>query len=75
MPKKNSAAKKFHSVAFDERGDASDGAGGTTTVWTEQFNCRASYVHLRGVSAYRQRVLRAITRRSLQYVRLRLRRQ
>jgi SPP1 family predicted phage head-tail adaptor len=35
-------------VAFDRQGTASDGAGGTTTAWVEQFTCRAGYTHLRG---------------------------
>lgn len=35
-------------VTFDRKGTASDGAGGTTTAWTEQFTCRAGYTHLRG---------------------------
>lgn len=47
MPKP-AAGKLFFSVAFDKKGAASDGAGGTTTVFAEQFSCRAAYLHLRG---------------------------
>ena len=38
----------IHAVAFDKRSTASDGAGGTTSDWVEQFACRAEYIHLRG---------------------------
>lgn len=46
--RKPTAGELFYSVAFDKKGTASDGAGGTTTAFTEQFTCRAAYVHLRG---------------------------
>lgn len=45
---KPAAGKLFFKVAFDKKGQASDGAGGTTTAFVEQFACRAGYVHLRG---------------------------
>jgi SPP1 family predicted phage head-tail adaptor len=35
-------------VAFDKRSNASDGAGGTTTAFAEQFVVWAKYIHLRG---------------------------
>jgi SPP1 family predicted phage head-tail adaptor len=47
MPKPT-AGDLFYSVAFEKKGTASDSAGGTTTSFTEQFACRASFVHLRG---------------------------
>ncbi|WP_421912733.1 phage head closure protein [Mesorhizobium sp.] len=48
MASKPTAGDLFYSVAFDRRGEASDGAGGTTTAFSEQFRCRAAFVHLRG---------------------------
>lgn len=49
MATKNSGAGQLYErVAFEKKGTASDGAGGTTTAWTEQFQCRAGYIHLRG---------------------------
>jgi hypothetical protein len=47
MPKPT-AGDLFYSVAFDRKGSAPDGAGGTTTGFTEQFSCRAAFIHLRG---------------------------
>jgi SPP1 family predicted phage head-tail adaptor len=38
-------------VAFDKKGTASDGGGGTTTAWAEQFQRRAAYVHRNGGEA------------------------
>lgn len=38
----------FFAVAFDRKSEGSDGAGGTTVGWIEQFNCRAGFQHLRG---------------------------
>lgn len=35
-------------VAFDARGEASDGAGGATTAFVERFACPAAFVRLRG---------------------------
>jgi SPP1 family predicted phage head-tail adaptor len=35
-------------VAFDKRSATSDGAGGTTTAFAEQFKRWAGYKHLRG---------------------------
>ncbi|RAZ75835.1 phage head closure protein [Mesorhizobium atlanticum] len=46
--RKPTAGELLYNVAFDKKGAASDGAGGTTTAFTEQFSCRAAYVHLRG---------------------------
>ncbi|MBL4767636.1 MAG: head-tail adaptor protein [Rhodobacteraceae bacterium] len=48
MSRKNSIGAMRHAVAFDERGTASDGAGGTSTNWVESFSCRAEFIHLRG---------------------------
>lgn len=49
MATKNSGAGPLYQhVAFEKKGTASDGAGGTTTAWVEQFHCRAGYTHLRG---------------------------
>lgn len=48
MPKNSGAGHLYQRVAFEKKGTASDGAGGTTTAWTEQFQCRAGYTHLRG---------------------------
>ncbi len=42
------AGKRIEKVAFERKGTASDGAGGRTTAFTEQFECRAGYIHLRG---------------------------
>ncbi|OBQ72394.1 phage head closure protein [Mesorhizobium loti] len=47
MPKPT-AGDLVYRVAFDVKGMASDGAGGTTTAFSEQFQCRAGFVHLRG---------------------------
>ena len=35
-------------VAFQKQGSASDAAGGTTTVFEEQFQVAAGFTHLRG---------------------------
>lgn len=37
-----------HRVAFEKKGEQSDGAGGTTTEFTEQFACSANIIHQRG---------------------------
>lgn len=37
-----------HRVAFDKRGVSSDGAGGNTAAFAEQFVVWAGYTHLRG---------------------------
>lgn len=42
------AGDLYYRVAFDKKGVGSDGGGGTTTAWSEQFQCRAAYKHLRG---------------------------
>jgi SPP1 family predicted phage head-tail adaptor len=38
-------------VAFDKRGTGSDGGGGVVTIWQEQFQRRAAYVHRNGGEA------------------------
>lgn len=38
-------------VAFDKQGTGSDGAGGTTTAFAEQFTRWAGFTHLRGGEA------------------------
>lgn len=38
-------------VAFDKQSATSDGAGGTTTAFAEQFTCSAAFKHLRGGEA------------------------
>lgn len=49
MATKNSGAGQLYQrVAFEKKGTASDGYGGTVTGWAEQFQCRAGYTHLRG---------------------------
>jgi SPP1 family predicted phage head-tail adaptor len=48
MPKNSGAGQLYQRVAFDKETDGSDGYGGTVTGWTEQFQCRAGYTHLRG---------------------------
>lgn len=45
---KPTAGDLVYRVAFDVKGTAQDGAGGTTTAFTEQFQCRAGFIHLRG---------------------------
>lgn len=48
MPKPT-AGDLVYRVAFDKKGGpASDGAGGTTRAFAEQFQCRAGFIHLRG---------------------------
>lgn len=42
------AGDLYYRVAFDKKGTASDGAGGTTAAFAEQFQCRAAFIHLRG---------------------------
>ena len=44
----NTSYELYESVAFDRLTDVSDGHGGTTGAWAEQFVCRAKYVHRRG---------------------------
>lgn len=44
----NGAGRLKNRVAFDKRGTGSDGAGGTTTVFVEQFRRAAGFTHLRG---------------------------
>ncbi len=34
-------------VIFEAQGSASDGAGGTTTAWADQFERWAEYIHLK----------------------------
>ena len=46
--KKPRAGDFFYSVAFDSLTSSSDGAGGTTGTWSEQFTRRAAFTHLRG---------------------------
>lgn len=48
MAKKPGAGDLYYSVAFDRQGSAPDGHGGRVTTWTEQFACRAAFIHLRG---------------------------
>lgn len=38
-------------VMFERQGSASDGAGGTTTAWADQFERWAAFVHLKGGEA------------------------
>lgn len=47
----NGAGRLTERVAFDQRGSASDGAGGTSTAFVEQFRRWASFTHLRGGEA------------------------
>lgn len=35
-------------IAFDKRETSSDGGGGTTTSWSEQFTVWGGFTHLRG---------------------------
>jgi SPP1 family predicted phage head-tail adaptor len=42
------AGQLIERVAFDKKGAASDGLGGTTATWAEQFQRRAGFTHLRG---------------------------
>jgi SPP1 family predicted phage head-tail adaptor len=48
MPKNSGAGQLYQRVAFDKEVPGSDGYGGTTNGWEEQFQCRAGYTHLRG---------------------------
>lgn len=49
MPKNSTGAGQLiERVAFDKKGTALDGLGGTGAAWVEQFQCRAGYTHLRG---------------------------
>lgn len=47
----NGAGELTHSVAFELRADASDGAGGVEAGFSEHFRASAAYVHLRGGEA------------------------
>ncbi len=38
-------------VVFESRSASSDGAGGTTTAWADQFTRWAQYIHLRSGEA------------------------
>jgi SPP1 family predicted phage head-tail adaptor len=51
MAMPNGSGSLRERVAFDKKGAASDGAGGTTTAWAEQFQRRAAYVHRNGGEA------------------------
>lgn len=42
------AGDLYYRVAFDSRIEVDDGYGNTVSDWTEQFQCRAAYRHLRG---------------------------
>jgi SPP1 family predicted phage head-tail adaptor len=42
------AGDRVEHVAFDALEGGSDGHGGTTSSWVEQFRRRAAFVHLRG---------------------------
>jgi len=48
MAKKVRAGDLYYMVAFEKKGSQSDGYGGAENAWSEQFRCRASFVHLRG---------------------------
>lgn len=48
MADRPASGRLKHRVAFDRRGTGSDGHGGTSTAFAEQFTCRAAYIHLRG---------------------------
>ncbi|TPM92725.1 phage head closure protein [Mesorhizobium sp. B2-1-3A] len=45
MAMPDSAGALKEKVAFDLRGTGSDGGGGVTNAWQEQFSCRAGFVH------------------------------
>jgi len=47
-PNKTGAGDLRERVTFQQRGTASDGAGGTVTTFTDQFTVSAQFVHLRG---------------------------
>jgi SPP1 family predicted phage head-tail adaptor len=51
MATNNSAGQLTERVAFEQKGSAPDGYGGTTTAYVEQFTCRAGFQHLRGGEA------------------------
>jgi head-tail adaptor len=52
MTTKNSGAGQlFYRVGFDKKATGSDGAGGTTTDWEEQFTCRAAFFNAGGSEA------------------------
>lgn len=51
MAKTTGAGDLYERIGFSSQGTASDGAGGTTTVFAEQFTRRAAYIHLRGGEA------------------------
>lgn len=51
MAKKLGAGDLYERIGFASQAAASDGAGGTTTAYAEQFTRRAAFVHLRGGEA------------------------
>lgn len=51
MVRKPRSGELFYSVTFEEKTGSSDGYGGTTSSWSEQFTCRAAFVYLRGGEA------------------------
>lgn len=51
MAKKPGAGDLLENVGFASQGAASDGGGGTTTAYVEQFTRRAAFIHLRGGEA------------------------
>jgi SPP1 family predicted phage head-tail adaptor len=51
MAPNNSAGQLTERVAFEQKGSASDGYGGTTTAFVAQFTCAAGFQHLRGGEA------------------------
>lgn len=62
------AGELKHRVALDKRSTTSDGAGGTTTAFTEQFVVSAAYTHLKGGEGV---VAARLEGRHLQVVRVR----
>ncbi|MFN3746700.1 MAG: phage head closure protein [Hyphomicrobiaceae bacterium] len=50
MPRQR-AGDRYEHVAFDAREAGSDGHGGVTSTWVEQFRRRAAFIHLRGGEA------------------------
>lgn len=51
--KKLSAGNLTESVAVELLDEGSDGGGGVTSNWSEQFQARARYIHLRGGESVR----------------------
>lgn len=51
MATNNSAGQLTERVSFEQKGNAPDGYGGTTTAFVERFTCRAGFRHLRGGEA------------------------